>query len=433
MAKAKQEVLQVAGFEVGVSNPEKVYFPEAGITKLELVRYYLDVAEAALRGVAAPADDLEALRQRRGGRAVLPEARARQAPAVAWASPRSGFRRGATPTRSWCRTRPRSCTSSTSGASSSIPTRCARPTWTAPTSCGSISIRSPASPWPQILEVAQVAREVLDELGLVGWPKTSGSRGVHVWVRIAPRVAVPAGAPGRARVRARGRAPRAADRDGEVVEGRAPRRVPRLQPERARPHDVQRLLGARDARRAGLDAAGVGRASATCDPHDVHAAHGAGDCSDARGDVHAAIDDQPGRLDASARARRAPGGGRAGRRPVASALREAGRRGRARRAQPREAAEGVATGEAAGDHDRAGQGQARRARGARALEGAPPGARCRCSRPRTSSSTPTAAARPRGTASGSTCKNVPPELHPAPEPPDPDYDWKTEWTGAGTR
>ena len=43
-------VLDVGGREVAVSNPSKVYFPEAGITKLEVVRYYLAVAEGALRG-----------------------------------------------------------------------------------------------------------------------------------------------------------------------------------------------------------------------------------------------------------------------------------------------------------------------------------------------------------------------------------------------
>src|SRR5512144_1308146 len=52
VAKAKQELLSLAGHEVTVSNPEKVYFPKLGITKLELVQYYLAVAEGALRGVA---------------------------------------------------------------------------------------------------------------------------------------------------------------------------------------------------------------------------------------------------------------------------------------------------------------------------------------------------------------------------------------------
>ena len=49
-AAAEREVLQVGGREVAVSNPGKTYFPEAGITKIEVVRYYLAVAEGALRG-----------------------------------------------------------------------------------------------------------------------------------------------------------------------------------------------------------------------------------------------------------------------------------------------------------------------------------------------------------------------------------------------
>src|SRR5262249_51818788 len=50
--KSKHEVIAVAGREVTISNPEKIYFPAAGYTKLQLVQYYLAVAEGALRGVA---------------------------------------------------------------------------------------------------------------------------------------------------------------------------------------------------------------------------------------------------------------------------------------------------------------------------------------------------------------------------------------------
>src|SRR4051812_39630198 len=52
VAKVAKEILLLDGHEVTVSNPEKIYFPEAGITKLELVQYYLAVADGALRGVA---------------------------------------------------------------------------------------------------------------------------------------------------------------------------------------------------------------------------------------------------------------------------------------------------------------------------------------------------------------------------------------------
>src|SRR2546421_10144392 len=49
---AGSETLEVAGREVTISNPDKVFFPETGHTKLDLVRYYLAVAGGALRGVA---------------------------------------------------------------------------------------------------------------------------------------------------------------------------------------------------------------------------------------------------------------------------------------------------------------------------------------------------------------------------------------------
>src|SRR6476646_2168497 len=49
-SKREAVVVQIAGREVSVSNPAKVYFPEAGITKLDVVQYYLAVAGGALRG-----------------------------------------------------------------------------------------------------------------------------------------------------------------------------------------------------------------------------------------------------------------------------------------------------------------------------------------------------------------------------------------------
>ena len=45
-----KEILEVGGHEVSISNPEKIFFPRTGHTKIDLVRYYLAVAEGALRG-----------------------------------------------------------------------------------------------------------------------------------------------------------------------------------------------------------------------------------------------------------------------------------------------------------------------------------------------------------------------------------------------
>lgn len=53
MPKPERELLTIGGREVAISNPNKVLFPEAGHTKLDLVRYYLTVSEGALRGRAA--------------------------------------------------------------------------------------------------------------------------------------------------------------------------------------------------------------------------------------------------------------------------------------------------------------------------------------------------------------------------------------------
>jgi DNA primase len=52
MRKARQVVLKFAGREVVITNPDKPFFPQAGHTKLHLVRYYAAVAEGALRGIA---------------------------------------------------------------------------------------------------------------------------------------------------------------------------------------------------------------------------------------------------------------------------------------------------------------------------------------------------------------------------------------------
>ena len=77
--------------------------------------------------------------------------------------------------------------SSTWAASSCTRIRCARAISIIRTSCGSISIRARASSWADVRTVALEVKALLEEMGLRGWPKTSGSRGMHVNVRIQPR------------------------------------------------------------------------------------------------------------------------------------------------------------------------------------------------------------------------------------------------------
>ena len=119
----------------------------------------------------------------------------------------------------------------------------------------------PGVPFADVREVALIAREVLREHGLIGWPKTSGSRGMHVNVRIEQRWTfqeVRRAALALAREVER-RAPE--HRHQQVVEGGAARRLPRLQPERQGPHRGVRLVGAAHPRRARLDAADLGRSA----------------------------------------------------------------------------------------------------------------------------------------------------------------------------
>src|SRR2546426_1907719 len=82
MASARQVALEVTGREVVITNPDKVFFPHSGHTKLDLARYYAAVADGALRGIAGRPIVLKRYVRRRGGRAVLPEARADATPRV---------------------------------------------------------------------------------------------------------------------------------------------------------------------------------------------------------------------------------------------------------------------------------------------------------------------------------------------------------------
>jgi DNA ligase D-like protein (predicted polymerase) len=186
VARAEKVVLQVAGREVAVSNPGKVYFPEAGITKLEVVRYYLAVAEGALRGA--------------GGR---PNVLVRYADGI---HGEFFYQKRAPVTRpEWIETVALRFPSGRI-AEEVVPRDAAALAWMANLGCLELHphpVRTedldhpdelrvdldpvPGVEWPALLAVARLVREVLSDLALVGWPKTSGSRGIHVNVRIHRR------------------------------------------------------------------------------------------------------------------------------------------------------------------------------------------------------------------------------------------------------
>ena len=186
MAKPERELLTVDGRDVSISNPNKVLFPEAGYTKLDLVRYYLAVAEGALRGAGGRPNVLvrhpngvgeEFFYQKRA-----PESRPDWIEVVALKFP-SG------------RT-----------AEEVVPRDAAALAWMANLACLELHphpVRAedldhpdelrvdldpvPGVEWRQVQEVATVVRATLSDLGLTGWPKTSGSRGIHINVRIHQR------------------------------------------------------------------------------------------------------------------------------------------------------------------------------------------------------------------------------------------------------
>ncbi|MDQ7878442.1 non-homologous end-joining DNA ligase [Microbacterium sp. QXD-8] len=185
-AKSEAETLEIEGHEVRISSPAKIVFPAQGITKLDIVRYYLAVAEGALRGA--------------GGRPMV----LKRFPKGIDAEP---FFQKRVPDNhpDFIDTATLQYARGTS-AEEAVIRDAAGLAWVINLGCLDLNphpIRAedldhpdelridldpmPGVDWSQIVDVAFVAREVLDDVGLVGWPKTSGSRGMHILVRIAPQ------------------------------------------------------------------------------------------------------------------------------------------------------------------------------------------------------------------------------------------------------
>jgi DNA ligase D-like protein (predicted polymerase) len=184
--KAASEVLAIDGREVTITNAAKVLFPEAKHTKLDVARYYLAVADGALRGAGGRPNmlvrypngiDGEFFYQKRA-----PETRPEWIDVVELKFP------------------------SGRSAVEIVPRDAAALAWMANLGCLELHphpVRAadlehpdelrvdldpvPGVTWAQVREVAMVAKAALEDVGLVGWPKTSGKRGMHVYVRIAPR------------------------------------------------------------------------------------------------------------------------------------------------------------------------------------------------------------------------------------------------------
>lgn len=178
--------LDVGGRTVSVSNPDKVVFPEAGVTKFDLINYYLSVADGALRGVA--------------GRPMILKR------FVKGISQEAVFQKRAPEKRpDWIEVAELKYASGTS-AKEAVIRDAAGLAWAVNLGCVDLNPHPvlaedldhpdelrvdldpmPGVEWAQIVAVALVARDVLADYGLTAWPKTSGSRGFHIYARIHPR------------------------------------------------------------------------------------------------------------------------------------------------------------------------------------------------------------------------------------------------------
>jgi bifunctional non-homologous end joining protein LigD len=181
-----RETLTIAGRDIAISNPQKVLFPQAGHTKLDLARYYLAVSDGALRGAGGRPNVLVRYPNGIGGEFFYQKRAPRARPA--WIDVISlRFPSGRS-------------------AEEMVPRDPAALLWMANLACLELHphpVRAddldhpdelrvdldpvPGVTWAQLQEVARVVRGALDDFKLVGWPKTSGSRGIHVYVRIERR------------------------------------------------------------------------------------------------------------------------------------------------------------------------------------------------------------------------------------------------------
>jgi DNA ligase D len=178
--------LEAAGRVVAITNPDKVFFPDTGATKLDLARYYLEVGEAALRGVLLRPTVLK--RYPNGA-----------------ASDYFFQKRVPAKRPDWLET---AVVRFPSGreAEELCPVDVAHLLWAANLGCIDLNpwpVRrrdldhpdelrvdldpQPGVPFDTVRKVALGVGELLQELGLLGFPKTSGSRGIHINVRIHPQ------------------------------------------------------------------------------------------------------------------------------------------------------------------------------------------------------------------------------------------------------
>src|SRR5205807_1372275 len=190
MGMTQKTLLEAAGREVAITNPDKVFFPQAGHTKLDLAKYYLMVADGALRGIAGRPIVLKRYVDGAAGEPFFQKRAPAQHPE--WVDTVDlRFPSGRT-------------------AREIVVRDAAQLLWIVNLGCIDLNphpVRAddlehpdelrvdldpgPGVGWDEVQRVALVVRDVLEAYGLRGWPKTSGTRGIHVNVRIERRWSFP--------------------------------------------------------------------------------------------------------------------------------------------------------------------------------------------------------------------------------------------------
>ncbi|GAA2022679.1 non-homologous end-joining DNA ligase [Nocardioides kribbensis] len=184
--KAPAVEVEVEGRVVRVSNPDRVYFPESGATKLDLVEYYLAVGP----GIVHALEDRPCMLHRFPKGLAGPKVHQKRLPAgaPAWVETvRLHFPR-------WDRTADELCVTELAAVVWAVqmstvefhPWNSRREDTEKPDEWRIDLDPGPECDYDTVRRVAHVAHEVLDDLGATGFPKTSGSKGLHVYVRIAP-------------------------------------------------------------------------------------------------------------------------------------------------------------------------------------------------------------------------------------------------------
>ena len=180
--------LEVGGRTVRLSSPDRVYFPERGETKLDLARYYIAVGDGIVRALRERPCMLHRFPTGVTGEKVhqkrLPKGAPDWVQTVEIYFPRFG------------RTADELCVTELADVVWAVqmatvefhPWNSRRADVEKPDEWRIDIDPMPECSFDRVRRVAAVAREVLDELGAVGWPKTSGGDGIHIYVRISPRL-----------------------------------------------------------------------------------------------------------------------------------------------------------------------------------------------------------------------------------------------------